>query len=91
MPDEPVVTITLEEDEEMSVDLPEAVAGNLLKAGSEAFTALMADINQNGAANHNLARAGATRRFNELDPVESRSVSGVLATPVASPTTQAGS
>lgn len=35
-------------------------------------------------------KTGAAKRATELDPAESRSVSGVLATPIASPTTQAG-
>ena len=35
-------------------------------------------------------KGGMAKTFNELGPVESRAVSGVMATPVASPTTQVG-
>lgn len=74
----------------MAIDLPENVAGMLLKEGSESHQALMADIRHNAATGHNLARLGAVKAFNELDTLESRANSGVMATPIASPTTQAG-
>lgn len=71
-----------------AIDLPPNVAGLLLKTGSEAYQGLMSDIQHNGATVHNLARLSAVKRFDELGPVEGRSVSGVLATPVATPATQ---
>jgi hypothetical protein len=73
---------------EMAIDLPENVAGALLKEGSESHQALMVDVRGNVATANNLARLGATRQFNELDTIESRAHSGIMATPVASPTTQ---
>lgn len=74
----------------MAVDLPANVAEHIFKVGSEGFQALMTDIGHNGAHIHHLGRAVALRKHDELGPVEGRSVSGVLATPVASPTTQQG-
>ena len=72
----------------MAIDLTENVAGLLLKEGSESHQALMADIRHNGATVHNLVRMAAFRKFDQLDPTESRAVSGVMGTPVAFPTTQ---
>lgn len=69
-------------------DLPPNILTTLLKEGSESHQALMNDIRHNGAVAHNLARLGATRAANELDTIESRAHSGVMATPIASPTTQ---
>lgn len=72
------------------VDLPVNVAAALLKEGSESHQQLMQDIRINSATAHNLARLGAIRQFSELDTIESRAHSGVIATPVASPATQQG-
>jgi len=72
----------------MPIDLTENVTGMLLKEGSETHQALMADIRGNVSTAHNLARLGAVRAHNELDTLESRAHSGVMATPIASPTTQ---
>lgn len=74
----------------MPIDLPDNVAGMLLKEGSESHQALMVDIRGNISTAHNLARLGATRQFNELDTIESRAHSGVMATPIASPAVQQG-
>lgn len=89
MPDTVELPVTVEENV-MSIDLPPNVAGMLLKEGSESHQALMADIRHNGATAHNLARLGATKSFNELDTLESRAHSGVLATPIAGPTNGQG-
>lgn len=87
----PDVILELEQKEEnMSIDLPPNVAGMLLKEGSESHQALMADIRHNAATAHNLARLGATRANNELDTIESRAHSGIMATPIASPAVQTG-
>lgn len=72
------------------IDLPANIGSHILKTGSEAYQGMMTDIGHNGAVAHNLARLGATRQFNELDTLESRAHSGVMATPIASPTTQSG-
>jgi hypothetical protein len=52
------------------------------------------NIQSNNMGGRNMAtiaigtlEAGMAKQFNELDPTESRSVSGVLATPLAGPTT----
>lgn len=87
MSDPATVILNLGE-EEMTTDLPDGVLTTLLKTGSEAYQRTMADQNDNGATAHNLARLGAIERFNELGTVEGRANSGVMATPIASPTTQ---
>lgn len=70
------------------IDLPDNVVGLLLKEGSETHQALLTDIRHNGAHIHNMARAVALRKHDELEIGESRAQSGLIATPVASPTTQ---
>ncbi|MAT51136.1 MAG: hypothetical protein CMK32_08135 [Porticoccaceae bacterium] len=94
-PEEPVIgdgILTLPPSEgkkKMPVDLPESVAVNLL---AEA-TNNMQNNNRQGRDTFTLAsgalQAGIAKTLNELGPVESRSVSGVMATPVASPAVQA--
>ena len=88
-PDHVELPVTVE-TRKMAIDLPDNVAGMLLKEGSESHQALMADIRHNGAAVHSLLRFSAARSFDQLDTLESRANSGVMATPIASPTTQAG-
>lgn len=73
---------------ETKMDLPENVQSLLLKSGSENFLSAQQESQTNASNVHNLARLSAVRRFSELGPIESRAVSGVLATPIASPTTQ---
>jgi len=73
-----------------AIDLPENITGLLLKEGSESHQGLMNDIRHNGAAVHNLVRMSAFRKFDEIGSIESRANSGVIATPVASPTTGGG-
>ena len=91
MPPDFDVEVPLGEDEMSTpADLPTNVIGHILKTGSEAYQGMMTDIQHNGAVAHNLARLGATRQFNELDTLESRAHSGVMATPIASPATQTG-
>ena len=74
----------------MAVDLTENVAAELVRTGAAAHQALMTDIQHNGASIHNLARAVAVRKHDELGSIESRAHSGIMATPVASPTIQQG-
>ena len=72
----------------MTIDLPDNVAGAILKQGSEAHQAIMTDVINNGANVHNLVRTSAFRKFDEIGSIESRANSGVIATPIAGPTTQ---
>lgn len=71
------------------VDLPPNVAATLQQ---QAIGDIQAD-SRRGRDTATLAngvlQAAMARNFDELGPVESRGVSGVMATPVASPTTQA--
>lgn len=88
-----VVPISSSQDEGNampSADLPEAVAGHLI-------TETMGNIQANNRDGRNIGTTGmgvlqlaAARNFDELGIKESRAVSGVMATPVASPATQQG-
>lgn len=69
-----------------AIDLPENVTGLLLKTGSEFHQTHMSEITSNAGTAHNLARLIAVRNFDEVGVLEGRSVSGVLATPIAGPT-----
>lgn len=89
-----VVTIPAippQEKKMAAVDLPESVASQLLteSVGNIQFT------NASGRAIANIAmgslQAGVAKTHNELGTEESRAISGVMATPIASPTTGGGS
>lgn len=89
MNDQAEITISLLEGDNPMPNGAEVDYMTLIKkTGSEAFQALMTDITHNSAVAHNLARLGTTVKFNELGTLESRANSGVMATPIASPTTQ---
>jgi hypothetical protein len=71
-----------------AVDLPQNVASHLM-------TETVGNIQANNLAGRNIAttangvlQAAMARNFDELGTVESRATSGVMATPIASPTTQ---
>ena len=93
-PPDPVIgdgVITIPKGSEtMPADLPEAVANQLI---TESVGNIQAN-NRQGRDTFTVVsgsqQAGVAKTLNELGPVESRAVSGVLATPVASPTTQQG-
>ena len=72
---------------EMPVQLGDALSELLL---GETAGNIQAD-NRRGRDTTTLAsgflQAGMAKQFNEIGPVESRAVSGVMATPVAAPTT----
>lgn len=78
------------EDSDMpQADLPEAVAGQLM-------TESVGNIQANNRDGRNISTLAAgvlqgamARNFDELGTLESRANSGVIATPIASPTTQA--
>ena len=92
MPDDGVVEIPIgnpeEENDMPAADLPAAVAGQLI-------TETVGNIQQNNTsqraiatAAHGVLQGAMARNFDELGVAESRSVSGVMATPVASPAVQ---
>ena len=92
-PDDPesadgVVTIPIGGKDMAAVDLPESVASQLM---TESVGNIQA-ANRQGRDTFIMAsgalQAGIARVHNELDPAESRAVSGLMATPIASPTTQ---
>ena len=87
MNDQAEITISLLEGDNPMPDSADYMA-HIRKTGSEAFQVTMTEIVNNGATAHNLARLGTTVKFNELGTLESRANSGVMATPIASPTTQ---
>lgn len=72
------------------VDLPSNVASQLMVETTGNIQA----TNNNGRNVANIAmgvlQSAAARNFDELGATESRATSGVMATPIASPTTQAG-
>lgn len=72
-------------------DLPDSVAQAMIteQAGNITLSNALAR-NSTQEVNSLLGRSSA-KRFDELGPVEGRSVSGLLATPIASPATQSGS
>lgn len=72
----------------MPLDLPPNVGEHLFKSGSEGYQAIMTDLTGNIVFANNLARLQAQQRFGEMDIIESRAASGLIATPIASPTTQ---
>lgn len=82
-----VVTLPIEEGVMPAVDLPEAVASQMLAETSGNIQ----NNNRQGRDTFTLAsgalQAGVAKTLNELGPVESRAVSGVMATPVAAPAT----
>lgn len=94
MPDDGVVEVPFVCPEEgimsAAADLPPAVAGQLI-------TESVGNIQGNNRDGRNVAtlavgvlQAAMARNFDELGTIESRANSGVIATPVAGPTTQAG-
>jgi hypothetical protein len=93
LPEDPVigdgvVTLPPEKEKKMpAVDLPESVASQLL---TESIGSIQ-NNNRQGRDTFTLAsgalQAGIAKTLNELGPVESRAVSGVMATPVAGPAT----
>lgn len=82
------ITLLVSGEKKMAIDLTENVTGLLLKHGSEFHQSHMAEVTTNAGTVHNLARLIATRNFDEVGVLEGRAVSGVMATPIASPTTK---
>ena len=84
----PVDTIPIEEKKMAALDLPEGV-GTLLMVES---TGNIQSDNREGRALTTLSsgvlKGAMARNFDELGTIESRANSGIIATPVASPTIQ---
>lgn len=70
------------------VDLPPNVASEMLRLGMAQHQQGMGDISINAAHIHNITRGSIVRKFDEVSTMESRANSGIMATPIASPTTQ---
>lgn len=82
-----VVTIPSEVRKMPAVDLPESVASQLL-------TETVGNIQNTNLSGRNIAniamgslQAGVAKTHNEMGTEESRAISGVMATPIAAPTT----
>ena len=84
-----VITLPpLEKEPAMAqVDLPEAVASNLLTESVGNIQANNRDGRNAGTVATNVLAGAMARNFDELGVAEGRSVSGVMGTPVASPAT----
>lgn len=86
--DVPVSNLKDEEKKMAALDLPEGV-GTLLMVES---TGNIQSDNREGRALTTLSsgvlKGAMARNFDELGTIESRANSGIIATPVASPTTQ---
>ena len=75
----------------MAADLPDGVASHILTSGTQAYQRQMSQGGDVSQLANGVLQAAMARNFDELGIKESRAVSGVIATPVASPTTQSGS
>lgn len=84
-----VLTPSVEESKMPAVDLPESVASQLLTETVGNIQANNRDGRGISTAALGSLQAGIAKTHNELGPTESRAVSGVMATPVAAPATQA--
>lgn len=82
-----VITIPIEELA-MPVQLGDTISELLLTESAGNIQANNRDGRNVGAMAMGTLQGGMAKTFNELGPVESRSVSGVLGTPIAGPTTQ---
>lgn len=72
----------------MPLDLSQSIGEHIIATGAQAFQTQMTNLAAGSAFVTELARLQAQQRFGELDIVESRAASGLIATPIASPTTQ---
>ena len=84
------IPIEVQETDEMSNDLPANIFTLKLSESADNMTANNRDGRNLGTAAIGSLTAGIAKTHNELGPAESRAISGVMATPVAGPTTQAG-
>lgn len=72
------------------VDLPANVASQLMTESVGNIQANNRDGRNVGTTAMGVLQGAMARNFDELGSIESRSVSGVMATPVASPAVQQG-
>lgn len=95
MPDDGVSVVPTptgtEEPEKMAdpIDLPPNVASALMVETTGNIQANNRDGRNVSSLAMGVLQNAAARNFDELGAVESRATSGVMATPIASPTTQA--
>lgn len=91
IPGDGIVTLPFffEEDIQMSggIDLPPSVAQAMLAESSGNIQSANAQARNTFTLASGSLQAGIAKTHNELGPIESRAVSGVMATPLASPTT----
>lgn len=74
-----VVTIPLpKEEKKMALDLPDGVGTVLLKSGTEAHQATMANINNGAGHAAETLRTMSNLKLNEVGPIEARSAGRVL-------------
>lgn len=85
------VTLNLKDEKMEKMDIPDGVHGHLLTTGSQAYQQSMSRGIEVSQLANGVLQAAMSRNFDELGTVESRAHSGVMATPVASPTKQQGS
>lgn len=83
------VTLAFLEDSDTmpQVDLPESVASQLLTESVGNIQANNRDGRNAGTVATNVLTGAMARNFDELGTIESRANSGIIATPVASPST----
>ncbi len=62
-----------------TVDLPEGVAGELLREGVATHQQMMLESKGNIQHSNNLARLSANKKFDEVGSIESRAVDMILA------------
>lgn len=88
IPGDGVVTIPIEESEEMAIALGDTISELLLTESAANVQA--SNRNTRGGFDAVMVALAASvgQNFNELGTLEGRANSGVLATPIASPTTQ---
>lgn len=70
------------------MDIPAGLGVHLVSSGAQAYQRQMSQGGDVSQLANGVLQAAMARNFDELGIKESRAVSGVIATPVASPTTQ---
>lgn len=83
-----ILTLDPEQETEMPADLSPSVAAHLLTETIGNIQANNRDGRNAGTVAINVLTGAMARRFDELGVLHSRAVSGVLQTPIASPTKQ---
>jgi len=89
-PDDGVITVELPEGDNLMaepIDLPSNVAAQLQLESVGNIQANNRDGRNVATASMGVLQAAAARNFDELGAVESRATSGIVATPIAGPTT----